>query len=134
KIAGDAEDQLVLSLMADGGDMQFSPALQGVTWQWVSIEVDGKETDRASDPSRYTIAFDDEGGVTVQADCNHGFGDAKVKGNKIALTIATTRIACASDSQDSVFLKALDQARTFAIKDSSLGLMLADGKSVARFK
>jgi heat shock protein HslJ len=134
KIAGDAQDELVLSLMADGGELQFAPALPGVVWQWVSVEVDGKETERAKEPEKYTIAFDDEGGVTVQADCNRGSGKANVRGDKIDLTVATTRMACGDDSQGSDFLGYLDRAKTYAIKDSALGLALRDGKGIARFK
>ena len=80
-IAGDAQDQLVLSMMADGGELHFAPALSGVVWQWVSVEVDGKETVRVDDSSRYTLAFADDGSVAVLADCNRGKGNAAIDGH-----------------------------------------------------
>lgn len=131
---GEVEDELILSMMADGGDLQFAPVLPGVVWQWVSLEVDGEETERAKDPSAYTLTFNEDGSVAVRADCNRGNGTAKVDGDKVRITAAITRMFCGEDSQDAIFLDAVDQARTFAIHDGTLRLTQADGKTVALFQ
>lgn len=131
---GDAEDELTLSMMADGGELQFVPVLPGVIWQWVSLEVDGAETARAKDPSKYTLAFADDGSVAVQADCNRGKGSAKIDGEKMTLTAAITRMFCGEGSQDTAFLGALTNAATFVIKGGMLRLTQADGKAIATFK
>jgi heat shock protein HslJ len=131
-IAGDLEDELVLSLKADGGQLNYAPTLYGVTWQWIDIVVNGAPTVTAGDPSRYTIIFNADNSLTVKADCNVGFGEAKIEGNTIQLLVATTRKLC-TDSQDGDFTAALSNTTTFAIKDGLLQIDLANNAGIARF-
>lgn len=133
RLAGDAEDRLVLSLMADGGQLEFAPSVRGVVWQWVSLRAEKGDELRVTDPSRYTLEFLDAGGIRVRADCNRGRGTATIDHDRIELTAATTRKFCGEDSQDTQFLSAIDGAERYAIRGGDLLLTLDDG-NVARFR
>jgi heat shock protein HslJ len=131
---GELSDELVLSLMADGGELIFAPSLRGVVWQWVRFEGGDGSVVEAADHSRYTIEFLDDGSVRVLADCNRGNGTAKLDAGSIDLTVATTRMACPGDSQDAVFLRYLDEAVTYLIRDGQLALSLPMDSGIAFFR
>jgi heat shock protein HslJ len=134
QVTGDGSDQLVLQMMADGGSLTFQPALTGVVWEWVEFEGGDGSRVVAVDPRRYTLEFLDDGAVEVQADCNGGSGEAKVDGAMIELSVATTLIGCPDDSQASDFLRYLDEANTFVIKDGMLALALPADAGIALFR
>jgi heat shock protein HslJ len=134
QVTGDGSDQLVLQMMADGGTLTFRPALTGVVWEWVEFEGGDGSRVIAGDPSRYTLEFLDDGTVQVKADCNSGGGEAKVDGASIDLTVTTTLIGCPDDSQASDFLRYLDEANTFVIRDGMLALALPADAGIARFR
>lgn len=130
----DASDVLTLTLK-DGGTMTFSPSPIGVVWQWTEFQSGDGSVITAADPSRYTIEFFDDGTVQVQADCNGGFGtNAGTGPNAIDLTIATTLIACADGSQDSDFLRVLNEAVSWVIRDGMLALSLPMDSGIGMFE
>lgn len=133
-VTGDVSDQLVLQMMADGGSLTFQPALTGVVWEWVGFEGGDGSQITAADPSRYTLEFLDDGTVRVKADCNSGSGEAKIDGSSIDLTVATTLIGCPADSQASDFLRYLDEANSFVIRDGLLALALPADAGIALFR
>ena len=133
-ITTDASDQLVLNMMADAGSLYFNPVVTGVVWQWVEFQSSDGSVITANDPSRYTIEFMTDGSLQVLADCNRGFGDAKIEGNSIDLIVATTRMMCAEDSQFDEFLMVLDQAVSWVIRDGMLALALPADAGIALFQ
>lgn len=134
RIAGDVSDRLLLEMMADGGTLTFEPALTGVVWEWVDFEGGDRGTVSARDPGRYTLEFREDGTVTLQADCNRGTGEATIEGSSVDLTVATTLIGCPDDSQGSDFLRYLDEANSFVIRDGMLALSLPADSGIARFR
>jgi heat shock protein HslJ len=131
---GELNDQLILEMMADGGQLTFDPALTGVVWEWIEFQGGDGSLVRADDPSRYTIEFLDDGSVAVVADCNQGGGDANVDGTSIDLTVATTLIGCPEESQASEFLRYLDEAVSFVFRDGRLALSLPMDAGIAFFR
>jgi heat shock protein HslJ len=128
-----ASDELILEMAADSGQLTFAPALTGVVWEWTEFQGDVSVV-TASDPSRYTVEFLDGGGMQVQADCNKGLGEAKIDGSSIDLTVATTRMACPEGSQDSDFLRYVNDAVSYVIRDGMLALSLPADAGIALFR
>jgi heat shock protein HslJ len=127
-------DELVLDLMADGGQLTFAPALPGVVWEWAGFEGGDGSVVTASDPSRYSIEFLEDGTVQVLADCNSGTGTAAIDEPGIDITVATTRMACPDGSQDADFLRYLDEAVSYVIRDGHLALSLPMDAGIALFR
>jgi heat shock protein HslJ len=62
----------------------FQPALQNVTWQWVSFTTP-VEMLIVNDPGRYTIRFNADGTAGVRADCNTMQATYTTNGSNIAI-------------------------------------------------
>jgi heat shock protein HslJ len=134
QIAGDLNDELVLEMMADGGTLTFRPALTGVVWEWVRFEGGDGSVIAANDPTRYTLAFLDDGTVEVRADCNRGSGTAEIDGPSISITAQITLMGCPEGSQDSDFLRILSEPVTYVIQDGMLHLSLPVDSGIATFR
>lgn len=131
-ITTDANDELMLTTN-DGDTLHFLPALTGVVWQFTRFESgDGSSFD-ADDPSRYTIEFLDETSVLIRADCNRGKGSATVEGNSIDMQVATTRMACGKDSIDTEYLRILEEASSWVIRQGKLAMALPYDSGIAFF-
>ena len=130
----DPSDSLALSMVADGGILQFRPSLTGVVWQWTDFNGSDGTVGRSADPSRYTVEFLPEGDVQVVADCNSGSGTAAIDGDKLQLAVSTFRVGCGASSQSDQFLGYLDSAESFMITSGTLVLTLADGVGTVTFE
>jgi heat shock protein HslJ len=128
-----ATDQLVLSLMADGGSLRFSPALTGVVWEWETFEGGDGAVVAPEDSSRYTLQFHSDGTVTGQVDCNRGTGSFEADAAGISIMLATTRIACPEGSLDAEFNRYISEANTYVIRDGKLALALPADSGIATF-
>lgn len=133
-MVGDLSDELVLQLMADGGTLNFRPALTGVVWEWTQFEGGDGSVVTAADPTRYTLAFQEDGSVQVKADCNTGQSQANIDGSSLDLTVATTKMACPPDSQAADFLRYLDEAVSYVIAGGMLHLSLPMDAGIATFR
>ena len=91
-----------------------SPHLTRGVWLWIRTEYSDHSTHRSPDPNAYTLAFMDDGRLTIEADCNTVMTTYILSGS--ALTIqpgASTLVACPPGSQDTVFLRDVMQVVTF---------------------
>jgi heat shock protein HslJ len=98
--------------------------LQGPTWTLVEIaSMDDSETS-PQEGGVYTLAFQDDGSVQVQADCNRGRGSFQSEGpGQIQFgPIAVTRMLCPGDSIDGKFLQNLEYVRSYVYRDGHLFL------------
>jgi heat shock protein HslJ len=77
-----------------------------------------------------TLAFPESGRVAGNGSCNRFTGSAEVSGDTIKFgMLASTRMACMDNgvsSQETEYLKALEAAKRFEMKDSTL-LIYAEG-------
>lgn len=108
------------------GEASPDNALLGTAWQWLRSEYGDDSVVEAADPTRYTVAFGEDGALAAQVDCNRGVGRYTVDG--VGLTIeplATTRVMCPEGSQDAIFLRDLGQVVTYLIEDGNLYLAMA---------
>ena len=81
--------------------------------------------------------FNSDGTVSGSAGCNRYTGQYTTIGNSITISnVASTMMACEQPvmDQESAYLKALSEAKTYTAKDKSLTLFGADGKPLVTYE
>jgi len=81
--------------------------------------------------------FNSDGTVSCSAGCNQYNGKYTTTGSSITISsVATTMMAFdqAVMDQESAYLKALGEAKTYAVKGDTLTLSGADGKALLTYK
>ena len=104
--------------------------LAGTRWQLDSIDYMDDTTFRPDDSAKYTLEFDSEGMVGMQADCNRlrgGYTYTAPSGLEFG-ALMSTRAACPPGSLYNRMVKDMPFVRSFVIKDGRLHLaLMADG-------
>jgi heat shock protein HslJ len=118
-----ATDVLVLTT-EDGADLTFDPSITGVVWQWSETQMSNDTLITPNDPEKFYLSFSPDGAVVGQIDCNRAFGSYTTDGARITMMLATTRVFCGEDSQDTAYALNLAQVTTFVIRDGHLALAL----------
>lgn len=104
------------------------------TWQWVAT-VTPVDTIAVPNPERYTIRLADEGKVQARFDCNDGGGKYILSEGKLSFgPLLSTRMACPADSLDRPFMRDLQRAASFFIRDGDLYLELPYDSGTMRFR
>jgi para-nitrobenzyl esterase len=104
--------------------------LSGTSWQLVRFQGSDGAVLTPDDRAKYTIQFDDKGGVAARIDCNRGRGTRTSTGpNQLQLgPLALTRAQCAPGSLHDQIVKQWLNVRSYVMKDGRLFLSLqADG-------
>lgn len=118
-----ASDMLVLTT-ADGTALTFDASITGVVWQWSETQMSNDTVVTPTTPENYYLSFSQDGSVVGQIDCNRAFGSYRTDGNSITMMLATTRMYCGDDSQDTAYALNLAQVTSFVIRDGHLALAL----------
>lgn len=103
--------------------------LMGQVWQLQTVRYNNDETLVIDDPARYTIEFLPDGAATLQADCNRAGGSYIQDNSSLTIEIGRiTRVACPPDSVADEFLRDLENAAIYFIRDGKLYIdLVADG-------
>ncbi len=110
-----------------------SPALIGTLWQWQSTVTPVERID-VGEPVRYSLRLTDDGNAEIQFDCNRGRGSYALEGNHLSFgPLMSTRMACAPDSQDAVFMDYISRVSTWFLQDGDLYLELPYDSGTMRF-
>ena len=123
------DDNLVLNLKMDAGNMIFGRELQsplaGTTWSWAKAS-DGTAV---SDSDKYTLTFNEDGSVAIKADCNRAFGGYETVGDVLTFgALGMTRAMCQPGSLDQQFAQELGSVRGYALVDGELVLKTEGGE------
>ena len=129
---------LVVSCLADvwAGEARSrnAQAILGKTWQWEATITPAEEI-RAGEPERYTILLGEGGKLLARFDCNRGGGAYEISDGKLAFgPLASTFLACPSDSRATVFMRDLQRAVSFFVQDGKLYLELPMDSGTMRFR
>ncbi|MCL4267192.1 MAG: META domain-containing protein [Anaerolineae bacterium] len=133
------EDDLVMNLFADAGNMVFSnggpapadmPAetapITGILWLWQEYQDTGDVNNITVDnPANYNIVFNEDGTYSGQADCNRIAGSYTL--DDASLTIQpgiSTMAMCPEGSLDAQFNTFLSNVRTFVMDGEDLVMNL----------
>ncbi len=121
---GQAGDAGILGFQAaaaageEGAEAEMS--LTGTVWQWVET-VTPVETITAADPTRYTIAFLEDGTAAIGADCNRVVATYTVADSALTIVLGpSTLAACPPDSQATPFMAGLSSAAIYFFQDGHL--------------
>ncbi len=98
--------------------------ITGRTWKWVRTQMSDGALDSPRQPDAFTITLGADGNVTGTTDCNRFFGAYTLQDNQISFgPLASTKMFC-EGSQETTFLKALSQVRSFLTVEKQLVLEL----------
>ena len=124
--------------LADGGVMHFRAAgtapapdaslLVGTTWQWIDLQM-ANVSEAVMPPEAYTIVFNADGTVNIQADCNTAFGEYTAADGSVTITVGgVTRAMCPPESRSQQYLDLLGQVTTYNVTaEGWLELFTMDG-------
>jgi para-nitrobenzyl esterase len=107
-----------------------APGLGGTAWQLVKFQGSDDKTLIPDDMTKYTIAFAEDGGLSVRIDCNRGRGTWKSSGpTQVQFgLLALTRAMCPPGSLHDQIVKHWEFVRSYILKDGHLFLsLMADG-------
>jgi heat shock protein HslJ len=130
RVAGDLHAGLTMALFGpwppratEGAE---AAAIIGVEWKWAGSRYNNDTNVRPSDPSRFRLRLVPGGLLDLQADCNAAGGGYRIEGRRITITVThSTMAACEPDSMDRIFLKDLDAAGGWFVREGRLYLNLA---------
>jgi heat shock protein HslJ/uncharacterized protein YraI len=102
--------------------------LVGETWQWISlVETMPAAQSVVPDPENYTLTFNEDGTVSIKADCNVAMGSYQLSGDQLTISLGPTTLAeCGPDSSYNQFLNLLEQAAGVGMAYGNLVITLAD--------
>jgi heat shock protein HslJ len=93
----------------------------GVVWQWQQTLYNNDQRAVPGDPSRYTISFQSDGTLRIRADCNRAGGNYTVQNSRLTIEVThSTRAACPPDSLEQTYLKNLNAAAIYFMRDGHL--------------
>jgi heat shock protein HslJ/LysM repeat protein len=104
--------------------------LGGTAWAWFSLMgPNGEDGFVVDDPLQYTLIFQEDGSLGVQADCNNAFADFMIEGSDISIEIGpVTRAQCPPGSRSNDYLSYLGSAANYNFENGNLFIeMMADG-------
>lgn len=114
-----------------------SSRLAGTSWELVALRAgDPAAAARPADPARYTLDFDDRGGVAARLDCNRGRGSytetptGPDRGRLAFGPMAVTRALCPPGSLGERLAGELPAVRAYVLGPEELRLELAEGGAV----
>jgi heat shock protein HslJ len=88
--------------------------------------------------STISAMFTQDGKISGSAGCNRYMGSYQISGSTISIssTLATTMMMCESSlmNQETAYLKALQEAKSYSIKADQLSLMDTDGKGLVTYQ
>jgi D-alanyl-D-alanine carboxypeptidase len=77
------------------------------------------ETTEIEDPGSYTLSFEQDGQITIQADCNQATGEFALSGGNMVIEVGpATLAACPEGSQGETFLALLPGEKQFQVAET----------------
>jgi para-nitrobenzyl esterase len=106
------------------------PPLGGTSWQLVKFQGGDGKTLTPDDKAKYTLAFGNNGVLSMRIDCNRGRGNWSSPGpGQVRLgLLALTRAMCPPGSLHDQVVRQWSTVRSYTVKDGHLYLsLMADG-------
>ena len=117
------DDSAVLARFAmareEGQATNSEPKITGTVWQWMHTQYSDDRKLAPAHPENYTVQFQENGTLSVKADCNQKGGtySASMEEKTISIKIThSTMAACPEDSLEDEFVKNLSAAAIYFIK------------------
>ena len=109
--------------------------LGGTTWAWFSLMgPNGEDGFVVDDPLKYTLIFQEDGSLGIQADCNNAFADFMIEGSSLTVEIGpVTRAQCPPESRSNDYLSYLGSAANYYFENGNLFIELMGDGGVMEF-
>jgi heat shock protein HslJ len=113
---------LTATLLACGGEtLTGASVVVDGEWKLRNLQRRDGSVVEVTSFERYTLRFENDGRLSVRADCNRCNGAYSLEGGELALgPLACTRVACPPDSIDGDFLAVLAGSRSYGVRDGVL--------------
>jgi heat shock protein HslJ len=109
-------------------------SITGIVWKWQQTRLGDGQTFVPGNPERYTIAFQPDGSLAIRADCNRVGGNYTSQNTSLTIeTTFSTRAMCPPDSLDQVFLKHLNSAAIYFVREGALYIDLQADTGTMKF-
>ncbi|MCB0042035.1 MAG: serine hydrolase [Caldilinea sp.] len=120
-----AEDAAAMRAMA--------AALTATPWQWAEFTGNGEKV-TVETPSQYTVRFDGDGTLAVDADCNRVTGRYQIEGRALAIDLDDAGASdCGEGSHSAQFLQWLGSADSFYAASGIFVIVLKDAAGTLAF-
>ena len=108
-----------------------SADIVGTIWQWTDlVETSPASISVVPNPENYTITFNEDGTVTILADCNNVTGSYTLENGNISIVLgASTMAFCGEESLDQQYLALLSEASMAEMEGGLLYMLNADGSA-----
>ena len=125
-------DRLVQT--SDQGRNAAGQILIGTTWKWQQTLYNNDTKAVPLNPEHYTLKLLPDGKVGIRADCNVGGGVYQLDGSSISIEIThTTRAACPPESLKQRYIRDLNAAAIYFMRDDDLYIDLKYDTGTVRF-
>ncbi len=105
----------------------ITEALTATPWQWTQL-VGGGEELAIETSAPYTVAFNADGTLAVEADCNRVTGSYRVESGTLSIDLDAAGAGdCSAGSRSAQFLQSLRDAGQFFAMSGALVISLGDG-------
>jgi heat shock protein HslJ len=102
--------------------------IRNITWKLETVERPGTATITVPNPEQFTVRFEDNGNLSVRADCNSCGGSYTLDGASLSISaVACTRVACPVPGLDTIFTQALESIRSATVSGQQLTISGAGG-------
>lgn len=108
--------------------------ITGAEWKWQQTLYNNDQRAVPGDPSHYTITFKPDGSLNIRADCNRAGGKYTLERSSLTIKVTySTRAACPPDSLEQTFLKNLNAAAIYFMREGHLDIDLKYDTGTMKF-
>ncbi len=112
---------LVISAVACDENPVGPSEIRNITWKLESIERTGTATITVPNPEQFTVRFEDNGNLSVRADCNSCSGRYSLEGTSLSIgNVACTLVGCPVPGLDTTFTSVLGNVRSATASGNQL--------------
>ena len=138
RVAGEPHAGLTMALFGPwlprAAQGAVAGAIIGVEWKYAGSRYNNDTRVRPADSARFRLRLEQGGLLHLQADCNAAGGRYRIEDRRITITVThSTMAACEPDSVDRTFLKDLDAAGGWCVREGRLSLDLTVDSGTKKF-
>ncbi len=125
----------VIGSVEETSEAEIPAELLGTVWQWSSlVETEPAAQSVVPHPENYTLVFQPDGALDIQADCNEVRGSYIQEGNALTIELGPSTMAyCGEQSSDQQYLDLLGRVSSYTVENERLVLNLEDGAGKMMF-
>ncbi len=116
------------------GTVAADLAVLGSTWSWQTTKMSNDSARTPDKPESYTLKFEQDGTVAIQADCNMVSGTYTADGSQLTIAIGpSTMAACPAGSLSDEYLRDLGDVVSFVLENGTLYLAMKMDAGIMEF-